>query len=62
MFDNEPPPSGNPTDRLSQQKGMIAPPNVDPRMHVNPPRNSRATTPVIPPPGSLGGNQSVVPK
>jgi hypothetical protein len=31
-------------------------------MQVNPPRNSGATMPVIPPPGSPGGNRSVVPK
>jgi hypothetical protein len=29
---------------------------------VKPPRNSGATTPVIPPPGSPGGNPSVIPK
>jgi hypothetical protein len=54
--------NGNRTDQLSRQKGTIAPPNVDPDMQVHPPRNSRATMPVIPPPGSPGGNQSVVPK
>jgi hypothetical protein len=56
------PPSGTLSDRLSQQKGTIAPPNVDPGMTVTPPRNGSATTPVIPPPGSPGGNRSVVPK
>jgi hypothetical protein len=54
------PPDGNMSDRLSQQKGTITPPNVDPGMKVRPPPNSGATTPVIPPPGS--GNGSVVPK
>jgi hypothetical protein len=49
-------------DRLSRQKGTIAPPNVDQGMQVNPPRNSGATMPVIPPPGSPGGNRSVVPR
>jgi hypothetical protein len=54
------PPDGSMSDRLSHQKGTITPPNVDPGMKVNPPRDSRTTTPVIPPPGS--GNGSVVPK
>ena len=55
----EPP---NSTDRLSEQKGTIVPPNVDQGMQVKPPRNSGARMPVIPPPGSPGGNRSVVPK
>ncbi len=50
------------SDRLSQQKGTIAPPNVDPGMTVQPSGRGAATTPVIPPPGSPGGNPSVVPK
>ena len=56
------PPDGTLSDRLSQQKGTITPPNVDPGMTVSPPAHSGATTPVIPPPGSPGGNPSVVPK
>jgi hypothetical protein len=56
------PSSGNLSDRMSQQKGTIAPPNVDPGMTVHPPQNSSATTPVIPPPGSPGSNGSVIPK
>ena len=56
------PKSGNLSDDLSRKRGTIAPPNVDPGMTVAPPRNSMGTTPVIPPPGSPGGNQSVVPK
>jgi hypothetical protein len=31
-------------------------------MTVSPPRSGTGTMPVIPPPGSPGGNQSVVPK
>jgi hypothetical protein len=54
------PPDGTMSDRLSQKKGTITPPNVDPGMKVDPPRNARPTMPVIPPPGS--GNGSVVPK
>jgi hypothetical protein len=50
------------SNRLSRQQGTINPPNVDPGMNVNPPAHSGGTTPVIPPPGSPGGNPSVVPK
>jgi hypothetical protein len=50
------------SSRLSQQKGMINPPNVDPGMTVSPPAHGAGVTPVIPPPGSPGGNPSVVPK
>jgi hypothetical protein len=56
------PPAGDMSSRLSRQKGTIDPPNVDPGMTVNPPAHSGTRTPVIPPPGSLGGNPSVVPK
>jgi hypothetical protein len=56
------PPSDGLSNRLSQQRGTIDPPNVDPKMTVHPPANTRGTTPVIPPPGSPGGNPSVVPK
>jgi hypothetical protein len=57
------PTNGNLSNRLSQQKGMVTPPaNVDPGMTVRPPQNGSNTTPVIPPPGSPGGNRSVVPK
>jgi hypothetical protein len=56
------PADGNMSGRLSDQKGTIVPPNVDPKMTVSPPARGGATTPVIPPPGSPGGNPSVVPK
>jgi hypothetical protein len=56
------PPDGSLSNRMSQQKGTITPPNVDPGMMVSPPKTSGATTPVIPPPGSPGGNPSVIPK
>jgi hypothetical protein len=55
------PADGNLSNRLSQQKGTITPPNVDPGMRVAPQKDS-STMPVIPPPGSPGGNKSVVPK
>jgi hypothetical protein len=50
------------SSKLSRQNGTIDPPNVDPGMTVSPPAHSRGMTPVIPPPGSPGGNPSVVPK
>ena len=53
---------GDLSNRLSRQQGTIAPPNIDPGMQVTPPRDGSATTPVIPPPGSPGGNRSVIPK
>jgi hypothetical protein len=56
------PPDGGLSTRPSQKTGTIVPPNVDPGMTVSPPGDGLARTPVIPPPGSPGGNQSVVPK
>jgi hypothetical protein len=56
------PPDTTLSNRLSDHKGTITPPNVDPGMTVRPPRDNAASTPVIPPPGSPGGNPSVVPK
>jgi hypothetical protein len=54
--------SGNLSQKLSRDQGTLKPPSVDPGMAVTPPRNRTGTMPVIPPPGSPGGNQSVVPK
>ncbi|HVY16713.1 MAG TPA: hypothetical protein VHB27_15930 [Rhodopila sp.] len=51
---------GTLSEKLSKDHGTIKPPAVDPGMTVTPPREG--ATPVIPPPGSPGGNQSVVPK
>jgi hypothetical protein len=56
------PPDADLSNRLSQQKGTITPRNVDPGMTVMPPKSRGTTTPVIPPPGSPGGNPSVIPK
>ena len=53
---------GNLSDRLSQQEGTLQPPTVDPGIHAPLPPNSQGTIPVIPPPGTPGGNQTVVPK
>jgi hypothetical protein len=55
------PPRGNPSGLPTHQQGAIKPPNVDPGMTVAPP-NTSASIPVIHPPGSPGGNQSVIPK
>ncbi|HTB45087.1 MAG TPA: hypothetical protein VK741_15800 [Acetobacteraceae bacterium] len=51
------------SDKLAQQQGTLQPPRgVDPGMAVDPPAHTHGTMPVIPPPGSPGGNQHVVPK
>jgi hypothetical protein len=42
--------------------GTLRPPDVDPGMAVRPPANAQGTMPVVPPPGSPGGNQNVLPK
>ena len=48
-------------DRLSQSGGVLCPPaDVDPEMHA--PAPDAGNTPVIPPPGSPGGDQSIRPK
>lgn len=57
-----PPPAGNLSERLDRSKGVIQPPpSVDPGMQVSPP-NPDARMPVIPPPGSRNGDQTVDPK
>ena len=53
---------GSLSDRLSREKGTVTPPDVDPGMSVHPPAATRGRMPVIPPPGTPGGNQNVVPK
>lgn len=51
------------SDRLESTGGVIKPPsNAAPDMTVPAPVPNPGTTPVIPPPGSPGGNQTVVPK
>jgi hypothetical protein len=57
----EPPASGSSSD-LSRSGGVIKPPaDVDPEMRQAPP-SSGDRMPVIPPPGTPGGNPSVKPK
>lgn len=56
---------GNTTlsDRLSEQQGTLKPPTtVDPGIQAPIPHRGESTMPVIPPPGTAGGNQQVVPK
>lgn len=54
---------GNLSNQLSRSHGTVSPPaNVDPGMTVSPAPSQRGTMPVIPPPGTPGGNRNVVPK
>jgi hypothetical protein len=48
------------SNRLSQTNGVICPPNVDPGIKAPTPDTGK--TPIIPPPGSPGGNPNVQPK
>jgi hypothetical protein len=57
-----PPASGTSSSDLSRSGGVVTPPTeVDPAIKRTPPP-SGARMPVIPPPGSPGGDQSVKPK
>jgi hypothetical protein len=56
------PESGSSSSELSRSGGVITPPaGVDPRMKETPPP-SGDRMPVVPPPGTPGGNPSVKPK
>ena len=58
----EPPASGSASSDLSRSGGVIKPPaDVDPQMKQTPP-SSGDRMPVIPPPGTPGGNPEVKPK
>jgi hypothetical protein len=48
------------SDKLNKTNGVICPPNVDPA--INAPTPPSGTMPVIPPPGSPGGDPTVQPK
>jgi hypothetical protein len=51
------------SDRLSRSHGVIKPPaNVDTGIHAPAPEPNPGTTPVIPPPGTPGGDPNVQPK
>jgi hypothetical protein len=58
----EPPASGSSSSDLSRSGGVIKPPaDVDPQMKQTPP-STGARMPIIPPPGTPGGNPEVKPK
>jgi hypothetical protein len=58
----EPPATGGSSSDLGRSGGVIRPPaDVDPQMKQMPP-SSGDRMPVIPPPGTPGGNPSVKPK
>ena len=58
----DPPASGSTSSELSRSGGVIKPPgDVDPQMKQTPP-SAGDRMPVIPPPGTPGGNPSVKPK
>ncbi|MGL4442306.1 MAG: hypothetical protein ACRCU1_01690 [Alsobacter sp.] len=55
--------TGTLSDRLKESRGVIAPPaGVDPRIRVPAPVPEPGTTPVIPPPGTLGGADGPTPR
>jgi hypothetical protein len=59
----QPAPKDNPSDKLNRSGGVIKPnDNIDPKMQVPAPDPGPTSTPIIPPPGSPGGNPNVVPK
>ncbi|MEZ0169698.1 hypothetical protein [Microvirga sp. TS319] len=60
----DPPSTGSTlSDKLEQSNGVIRPPETGtPDMTVPAPVPNPGTTPVIPPPGSPGGNQQIQPK
>jgi hypothetical protein len=48
------------SEKLDQTAGVICPPAIDPAIKA--PTPNAGNTPVIPPPGSSGGDQTVQPK
>jgi hypothetical protein len=57
-----PPASGTSSSDLNRSGGVITPPSdVDPEMKQTPP-STGAKMPIIPPPGTPGGNPAVKPK
>jgi hypothetical protein len=51
-----------PRSAPGRQEGTVVPRNVDPGIAVKPPAATQGTMPVVPPPGSPGGNPNVIPK
>ena len=52
--------SGDLSNKLSQSNGVICPPDVDQGLKAPTPNTGKM--PVIPPPGSPGGDQNIQPK
>ena len=50
----------NPSDKLARTDGVLCPPNTDPKIETPPADTGK--TPVLPPPGSPGGDPTVRPK
>jgi hypothetical protein len=50
------------SDKLSRQQGTLQPPAIDPGIRKPVPQRGQGSMPVIPPPGTPGGDQKVVPK
>ena len=50
------------SEKLAKQHGTLDPPKVDPGIQAPLPAQTQGAMPVIPPPGTPGGNQGVVPK
>jgi|SRR6185437_8717592 len=55
-------PSGSLSDELSRTGGVMQPPSTGDQGVVAPPRTGPQSTPVIPPPGTPGGNPELQPK
>jgi len=50
-------------DTLAESDGVLCPPpGIDPQMHAPAPNSANGSMPVIPPPGSPGGDPNVRPK
>ena len=54
-------PASTLSDKLARTDGVICPPNVDPEIKAPTPESGNKM-PVIPPPGSPGGDPSIQPK
>jgi len=55
-------PGQSPSEKLSQQKGVLHPPPTGDHAVIQPPPGEKPNKSVIPPPGTPGGDQSVQPK
>lgn len=56
------PPAGSLSDELARSGGVVRPPATGDQGVVQPPKAGSQSTPVIPPPGTPGGNQEIQPK